>query len=642
MLSPQLIRFGDFELDLGSCELRRSGVRVKLEKQPLELLILLVTSGGRLITRQDIIDKLWGKDVFLETDQGINNAVRKIRVALRDHPKQPRFIETVIGRGYRFIPRIAEPAMSASPGALTPPNQRGQSNGEHPPQSNPGAGDERSVFRSRRRFGATVAILISVVALAIITYLSSSRDRLKGILNLSQPRHFDSLAVLPLENLSGDREQDYFADEMTDELVTKMAQISALRVASRTSAMHYKGTRKTLREIARELDVDAVVEGTVVRSGTHVRITAQLIDTRTDKHLWANAYERDFGEVLLLQSAVAQDIAHEIQAQLTTPEKTQFASVHTENPEAYEAFLKGRYFFNKFTTEGFTKGSEYFKIAIRIDPNYAAAYAGLADCYHLLGTSGAIAPNQVMPKAEAAALEALRIDDSIADAHYSLANAYTWYDWNWTGAEREFRRGMELNSKYALGRMWYSLYLSLLGRFEQGVSEQKRALELDPMSLIMNANLARAYYFARRYDEAIAQAKKTLEMDPDFGMAVLYLSRTYAQKRMYKEFVALIQAHTPMGERASPVETLANGRVSERSAYRAVLQELVEQEDPVYAAPLYAQLGDKDKAFRSLDLCYKEHCRYIAYLKAQPDFDSLRSDPRYKDLLKRIAIPQEP
>jgi TolB-like protein/DNA-binding winged helix-turn-helix (wHTH) protein/Tfp pilus assembly protein PilF len=640
MLSQQLIRFGDFELDLGSYELRRSGLRVKLEKQPFELLVLLATSGGRLITRQDIINKLWGNDVFLETDQGINNAIRKIRIALRDRPERPCFVETVTGKGYRFIPRIAELAVSATPAVLAPAKQRGEARVEGHPQSSPLAGDHRSVSQRMFRFGAPVAILFSLAAVAMITSFSSSHSRLKGTLAPTQTGHIDSLAVLPLENLSGDREQDYFADEMTDELVTKMAQISALRVASRTSAMHYKGTRKTLQEIARELDVDAVVEGTVVRSGLRVRITAQLIDARTDKHLWANTYESGFRDVLLLQSEVAQDIAHEIRAHLTEPEKTQFASARSINPEAYEAFLKGRYFFNKWTTEGFNKGSEYFKIAIRIDPNYAAAYAGLADCYQLLGTSGAVRPNEVIPKAEASAQQALRLDDGVADAHFSLANAYTWYDWNWAGAEREFRRGMELNSNNALGRMWYSLYLSILGHLEEGVREQRRALELDPMSLIMNANLARAYYFARRYDEAIAQAKATLEMDPGFGMAVLYLSRAYAQKGLYGQLVALLQEHSPMGERMSAEERLVLGGIYEHSGYHTVLQELLKHEDPVYAAPLYAQLGDKERAFESLERCYTEHCRYISYLKVQPDFDILRSDPRYRDLLRRIGMPQ--
>ena len=443
-----------------------------------------------------------------------------------------------------------------------------------------------------------------------------------------------ALAVLPLENLSRDPEQEYFADGITDALITDLAKVSNVRVTSRTSMIHYKATKKSIKDIGRELHVDAVVEGTVTRSGNRIRITAQLIQVSTDMHLWAEAYERDVSEILTVQNEVATDIARRVSA-VVKP----LGQARRVNAEAYGAYLKGRYFFYQYTNQGWQQSIDNFNQAIESDPNFAPAYSGLADAYLVAGAYGAIPGPEALTHCKAAAAHALELDDKLASAHYALATAYAWYDWNWENAEREFHRALELDPNDALGRNWYGGYLSLQGRHDEAVDEHERARELEPFSLIINANLARSLYWARRYDEAIVQAKKTLQMDPGFGVALFWLEGSLRHKNLFEQAVALrLAISTP--ERA---ESIRNTFQTEGFAgiLRADGETFKNSGELISAARCFAQIGEKLEALSLLEDCYAHRCSSMATLKAEPDFDVLRSEVRFQNLLERLGLLEE-
>jgi TolB-like protein/Tfp pilus assembly protein PilF len=455
------------------------------------------------------------------------------------------------------------------------------------------------------------------------------------------------LAVLPLDNLSGDPTQDYFADGMTDELITDLAQIRALRVISRTSVMGYKGVRKSLPEIARELNVDAVVEGTVLRSGDEVRITAQLIQAPADKHLWAESYEGNLRDTLALQKEVARNIAEQIRIEVTPREQAALKSVKAIDPEAYEAYLKGRYFWDKRTADGLKKAVDYFNQAIVKDPNYAAAYSGLADTYALLGDwqYAVMTPKEAMPRAKAAAIKALELDDSLGEAHASLAFCLDGFDWNFEAADREFRRAIELSPNYATGHHWYSWHLALLGRNSEAIAEMTKAENLDPLSLIINADLAELFLIAHFPDEATEQSRKTIEMDPNFAFGHNQLAQVYLQKHMFPEAIAELEKAIQISG-GSPTFTanLARAYAATNKKVEALglLNDLKRSSAPgnAYAAEIamiYAALGDKDQAMVWLEKGYEE--RFNPGVLLRPGLDPLRSDPRFQELIRRIRLP---
>src|SRR5215470_2959363 len=427
-MSSAKLRFRDYQLDPEGFELRRAGHRLRLERKPMELLILLAEKQGQLVKREEIIEKLWGKDFFFDAENGINNAIRKIRSALNDDPEQPRFVETSVGKGYRFIApveRVLEPAVAL----VTEP---------HPARQGPA--------RSRWMLAGLPALAVATLIAATLAFnIAGIRTR---VFARSVPP-IRSIVVLPLENLSGDATQEYFADGMTDALITDLAQVSSLRVISRTSAMHYKGSHQTLPAIARELNVDAVVEGTVIRSGDRVRITAQLLDARSDRHLWAKAYDRDIHEIMSLQQDVADNIFQEIQARLTPEENLRAGRKRQVNPEAYDNYLRGLYFWHKFTAEGMTRAAEYFEKSVQKDPSYALGYAWLANTYGQLADFVG-PPTDFMPRSKEATEKAVQLDDGLAEAHDSLANLKFYYEWDWAAADREFQRALQLNSGNAL------------------------------------------------------------------------------------------------------------------------------------------------------------------------------------------------
>ncbi|MBZ5543781.1 MAG: protein kinase [Acidobacteriia bacterium] len=497
---------------------------------------------------------------------------------------------------------------------------------------------------------ATATALLAVVALLIGLNVAGLRDRLLTAVGARRAvplSKIESLAVLPLENLSGDPEQEYFSDGMTEELITDLGQISALRVISRTSVMQYKGTKKPLPEIARELNVDAMVEGSVLRAGDRVRITAQLIQANPEKHLWAESYERDLRDVLALQSEVAQDITNKIQIRVTPQQQARLASARPVNPEAHELYLKGRYEWNKRTEQGLEKGLQYFEDAIAKDPNYATAYAGLADSYQVLGTNGFLPAGDTYPKARAAALKALEIDGDLADAHASLASVLAGFDRDWTSAEREYRRAIELNPGYATAHQWYALLLSILARHGEAIREIEEARKLDPLSVRINANVGEVLFFARQYDAAIEQLRKALELEPNDVTSHVLLGWAYMQKGMHQEAVAEIQkaANQRTGS-LEPLAQLANayavaGKRNEAHTVLNQLKALSKQRyvGPYLTATTYVGLGQREEAFAWLERAFEVHDPYLTILNVDPRLDPLRSDPRFQALLRRMNFP---
>jgi TolB-like protein/Tfp pilus assembly protein PilF len=453
-----------------------------------------------------------------------------------------------------------------------------------------------------------------------------------------------SLAVLPLENLSHDREQEYFSDGMTEELIADLGKIRALRVISRTSAMRYKGAAKSVPEIARELKVDAVVEGSVLRSGDRVRITAQLIRASTDEHLWSESYERDGKDVLALQSEVARAIAREIQVAVSAREIAQLASSRVVDPEAHRLYLLGRHYESQRSAEGLQKALDSYEQSIAKDPSYAAAYSGLADTYTLLGFY-VVPAREAMPRAKAAALKALALDDSLAEAHQSVGDVAETYDWDWSTAEKEFRRSIELNPSYAMAHHHYSLHLDAFGRLEEALAEAKRALECDPLSPIVNNLLALQYYLLRRYDEAIAQYRRTLEIDPNLGASNIELGFSYAAKGMLREAIAVGEKHsataTALRARGALGYFLAlsgdrEGALRQLEGLRALSQ--LQYVAPHHFYLIYLGLGEKDQAFAWLEKAHQDRSGIFFQLKADPVNDPLRSDPRFADLLRRVGL----
>jgi TolB-like protein/DNA-binding winged helix-turn-helix (wHTH) protein/Flp pilus assembly protein TadD len=635
-----VVRFGTYEVSLQSGEVRKAGLRIRVQQQPMKLLEILLEHPGEVVTREELRSRVWPSESFGDFDQALNIAIGKLRSALGDSAESPRFIETLPKRGYRFIADVSVVDTDGRP-------KRQEPVAGDPPATDPGPkiqGIGLAVAPQRRllptRWIIAASALVIIVSLAILSvWVFRSRA--------PAPTGIRSIAVLPLENLSGDASQNYFADGMTDELITDLAQISALRVISRTSVMVYKGARKPLPQIARELNVDAVVEGTVLRSGDQVRITAQLIEASTDKHLWSQSYEGELRDTLALQNRVASAIADQIRINLTPQEQAALKNVKVVNPEAYESYLKGRYFWNKRTADGLKAALAYFKQAIEEDPKYAQSYSGLADTYALLGDwqYAVMTPKEAFPQAKAAAIKALELDSTLGEAHNSLAFVLDGFDWDFDSAGKEFQRAIELNPGYATAHHWYAWHLSLLGRYDEAIAEMRKAENLDPLSLIINADLAELLVLAHSYDESIRQSRKTIEMDPNFALAHNQLAQAYLQKQRYDEAVAELKTAVQLsGGSPAFIANLARAYVVSGKRTEAVklLGDLKKRSNPGYSnaseiAVIYASLGDTDQAMNWLEKGYEE--RFNPGVLLRPGFDPLRSDPRFQNLVRRIGLP---
>ena len=634
-----VVRFGTYEVSLQSGEVRKAGLRIRVQQQPMKLLEILLEHPGKVVTREELRGRVWPNEGFGDFDQALNIAIGKLRSALEDSAENPRFIETLPKRGYRFIADVS--VLDADAPLKRPESLAGDLSGlerktepGHKPQ-----GDGLAVAPKRRLWltrGVIVALALVVTLSILSVWLLRSRGR--------APAGIRSLAVLPLENLSGDASQNYFADGMTDELITDLAQISALRVISRTSVMVYKAARKPLPQIARELNVDAVVEGTVLRSGDQVRITAQLIEAATDKHLWSQSYEGELRDTLALQNRVASAIADQIRINLTPREQAALKNAKVVNPEAYESYLKGRYFWNKRTADGLKAALAYFNQAIEEDPKYAQAYSGLADTYALLGDWGyaVLAPSQAYPKAKAAAIKALELDNTLGEAHTSLAFVFDVYDWDWKSAEREFRRAIELNPGYATAHHWYAWHLSEMGRSSEAMVEMRKAENLDPLSLIISADMAELFLVAHLNDDAIKQSRRTADMDSNFAVAHYELGQAFVQEHRYNEGIAEFRkavdlsggSSIPFGSNLAYAYALSN----QRDEALRILNDLKTRStrDASEIALIYVGLGEKDQAMTWLETAYAEH--FNPSILVRPAFDPLRSDPRFQDLVHRIGL----
>jgi TolB-like protein/DNA-binding winged helix-turn-helix (wHTH) protein/Tfp pilus assembly protein PilF len=619
---PRVLKFGVFEVDLQTGEIRKAGVRQKLAGQPFQVLQVLLEHPQEIVTREELRERLWPGNTFVDYELALKKAVNRLREVLGDSADSPHFIETVPRRGYRFLVNI---------------------------QAAERAGDETATAVPPAKVHIPWALVVSLtLALIAALLLGFNIDKLRTrIFAKSGSLEIRSIAVLPLDNLSKDPSQDYFSDGITDALTTELAQIGSLRVISRTSAMHFKGTRETLPEIGRELNVDAVVEGSITRSENRVRITAQLIEAPSDRHLWAKSYERDLKDILTLQDEVARDIAKEIRVKLTPEERTRLATVRPIDPAAHEAYLKGRYYLNKRTEEGFGRAIEYFSEAIQKDPNYALGHSGLADSYVLLGEYSLTPAKEAFTKAREAAAKALELDDSLAEAHNALAAVKEDYDWDWLGAEREFQRAIELNPGYATAHQWYAELLSELGRHEQALAQIKQGQQLDPFSLIVNVVYADALRTAGEDDLAIEQLRKTLEIDPNFAHAHFHLGMTYLRKGTFAEAIAEFQRAATLSPNVTDYKGglgYAYARAGKRAEARKVLDELKERSRRryvswFYIAVIYAGLDEKDQAFTCLEKAYTQHEQGFVVMNREPMFDPLRSDPRFADLLLRMNLP---
>ena len=621
--------FGPFRLDPEERLLLRDGRPVPLAPKVTETLFLLVQNAGHLVDKDELVKRVW-PDAFVE-EGNLNKNIFLLRKVLGQCDGGLEYIETVPKRGYRFAATVSEVA-------------EGETSSQ--PQTSTGAKQAASVrpmqwLRAKQAIGILLLLILAVVAAWQISWRS------RGSATSDTPA-IHSLAVLPLENLSGDPGQDYFADSMTDELITNLGQIGELRVISRTSAMQYKrGGRKPLPQIARELNVDAVVEGTVVRSGNQVRITAQLIQAHADRHIWAQSYEGNARDVLTLQRQIASAIAEQIRLKLTPQEQTLLKTAHIVNPGAYEDYLRGHYVVQTGAIDGYERSIVYFNQAIAKDTENALAYAGLAESYVELGHMVKLPPEQAFPSARKAALRAIQLDDSLAEAHQALANVKFLYDWDFPAAEREFLRALELNPNSLNARADYADYLIAMGRSDESIAERRRNLEIDPLSRRPIWALATGYYWARRYDEAITQSRYGIELDPNHWSGHLDLGLALEQKHQFPEAMSELQKAIETSNDKTWVSFIAHDMAlsGDRAGAQKIIADLQQLSKRTYVSPwlfamIYPDLGDKEKAFTWLEKCYKRREHDLVFSKVWPMFDSLRSDTRYQDLIRRVGLPQ--
>ena len=631
------VQFGVFELDPEAGELRKRGMLVKLQEQPFQLLAVLIERAGEVVTKDDLRQRLWPSDTFVDFDHGLHSAITRLREALGDSSESPRFIETVPRRGYRFVAQV------------TGIDKKAQSDvAVEQPISSPGAQPGKGARPGK--FGARIlAGLLSGALLLVILLGLNVRGFRRWLLRESNPptgAQITSLAVLPLEDLSGGAKQDYFADGITDELITSLAKINSIEVISRTSTMQYKGVHQKLSQIARELGVDGIVEGTIVRSGDRIRMTAQLIYAPADRHVWAERYDRDARDIPVLENEIARTIAQQIRGKLSSEQERRF----TANPidtAAHEAYLQGRYYWNKRNQRALWEAVRYFEQAIEKDPRYAPAYVGLADAYNVLGSWGleALPPQEAFGKSRAAAEKAFQLEPDSAEVHTALSSIRV-FDRDLRGAEMEYQRALQLNPNYVPAHQWYSQYLCKLGRFDECLVQAQRAHALDPSYVIAAADVGYRLYWARRYRDAIPPLQKTIEFNPDFGIAHRWLGQNYEGLGMYSEAITELQKAGQLSD-GGPIDLGALGHAygvsGQRMAARNILHRLEELGKRRYVsgydkALVYVGLGEKDRALESLEAAFREQSTWMLHLKVDPRLDPLRADAHFTELMRRLGL----
>ncbi|MGB7025047.1 MAG: winged helix-turn-helix domain-containing protein [Candidatus Acidiferrales bacterium] len=629
------LRFGDFVVNPRARTLHRQGIRLKLHRQPFEILLLLLERPGEVVTREKIAQVLWS-DTFVDCEHGMNTAIKKLRQTLGDSADEPRFIETVPRIGYRFTaevqaetPPLTQPAGPSQPAPL-------------------GAASPR-MFQDFLRRKRLVPIAASLAFFAIAgAYFLHFRHPSRA----SAPSGRIMLAVLPFENLTGDPGQEYFSDGLTEEMISQLGRAALERfgVIAPSSVMQYKDRQQQLDRIGRELGVEYVLEGSVRRDLRNVRISARLVQLEDQKLVWSRQYDRELTSLLPLQQEIAQEIADEIQLTLgdihtrTAPVRAVAAS--PTSYEAYDLYLKGRYFLNKRNAQGFQQAIRYFQQAIAKDPRYALAYAGLADSYALTSSYNLDPGGNLPPKARAAALRALQIDETLAEAHNALALIAENYDWDWQTAGKEFRRAIDLNPNYPTAHQWYAEYLAWQGRFDEAFAESERARQLDPLSLIITTDHAAILYYSRQYDRAIEQLHTVLDIQPDFPRARAILILAYVQKGQFAQASAYIESfrRTDHSPAVWAVDSYLYGRAGQLAQARHALakfQQLnrhAQVDSATFLALAYAGSGEKEQLFNALQQALVERSNSLVALKVDPIYDPYRADPRFQALLRRVGL----
>lgn len=640
----EIVRFGLYTADLHAFELKKGQATVPLQNLPFRILALLLCDPGRVVTREEIRKELWPADTFVDYERGISTGVGKLREALGDSAGNPRFIETVGRRGYRFI----------APATMVPRESSGSpANGAVTSAAAAAAPAPSPVIKvseaadfgplpvsSSRRIRP---ILWAIASLCVVAIAATVIARWRSA---SRQPQIVSIAVLPLQNLSEDAEQDYLNDGLTDALTTRLAEIGDLRVISRTTAMHYKHTQKTTPEIARELGVDALLEGSLIRSGNRLRVNVQLIQTSNDQHLWANEYDRDLADVLTLEGDLAREIAGQIRSRLTPEQQERLARRTTRDPEAYALYLQGRYYWHQRSQESLTKAIGYFEQAIARDPDFASAYSGLADSYVVLQSFGPTSSPEAASRAAKYAERAIALDNNLADAHCSRAYVRLYKDWDFKGAEQEFRLALALNPNYATAHQWYSELLTMEGRYAEGIQEVEKALQLDSQSAVIHHEAAQTYNTARQYDRAILEYNKALELDPRLYVSYFGLYLAYRRKGDFDTAIHYGTMHASyLGQpyEKAFAEAVATYRRGGKEAFlhRSLL---VWSKAPLWSAMIgqvwdYGALHDSEGTLRVLEREYKRH-NICAVYALEPELDWMRSDPRLQAFVRKIGLPE--
>jgi TolB-like protein/DNA-binding winged helix-turn-helix (wHTH) protein/Tfp pilus assembly protein PilF len=622
---PQLYEFGPFRLDPNERKLLRGNEIVVLTPKAFDTLLLLVRNSGHLLEKDELITMLW-PETFVE-EGSLSNNIFLLRKALGENPA---FIETVPRRGYRFVGAVRQ----FPPAAPTHPEK---------PHEMGARGFASLPAKAQRPWRSRAALQIAAVALLALLASAGWFYRRAG----RGGETIDSLAVLPFVNANADPNTEYLSDGITESLINSLSQLPNLKVMSRDSAFRYKGKDTDVQTVGRELGVRAVFKGRVTQRGDTLNISAELIDARDSSHIWGQQYDRKLSDMVALREELAREMAHALRMRLTGAEERRLTKSYTANPEAYQDYLKGRYWWNKGTEDGFNKGVEYFRQAIAKDPAYALAYSGLADGYSSLADFGLLPAKEAYLKAKDAALKAVELDDTLAEAHGSLALIKSSYDWDWSGADKEIRRAIELNPGYADAHRLHAEVLWQTGRLNEAIAESKANLELDPISLGNNVDLGVEYFLARQYDRAVEQERKVLELDPNYVDAYYFRGIAYLKKSMYKEGKADLEKGVAIAPASEVALTglgygyAVAGRRAEAHRILDKLNELSKQKyvSPIWRVKIYAALVEKDKAFEWLEKAYEDHSIVsVGYIKTNPMFDPLRTDPRYADLLRRTNL----
>lgn len=615
--SRETFHFGVFQLDLKAGELHKAGVRVRLQDQPFRVLAVLVERAGTVVTREELRQRVWPSNVYVDFDQGLNNAIKKLREALGDSADTPTLIETVARHGYRFIAPVGAPPPARPAEPHRPSGSRALRNG---------------ILISSAT--ALVAALGFWAWHESTTHLAASPGKV-------------TLAVLPFENLSGDPDQEFFSDGMTEEMIAQLGKLNPerLTVIARGTVAKYKHSNLAADQIGRELHADYLVQGSVRRVPDRVRITVHLIRVPEQTDRWAESYDREARDVLALQDSVARAIADRINITLAPAQRSGQAAPRNVDPDAYEAYLKGRYYWNKRTAEGMQKAQSYFQQAINKDPGYGAAYSGLADCNSGLTWHGFTSPAETLPRAKAAALRAIEIDPQSAEAHASLG-LVLHHEWDWLAAEAEFRRALQLDPLNANAHHWYGDYLSVRGRHQEALAEARKASDLDPLNLMIGTWLGLRYYLARNYGAAIEQGRSTVELDANFAASHLLLGEAYVQTRLHErglselKTAASLSGNSPLYLAQVAVAYASEGRKTEALQIAAQLQAASARQyvSPYGLAQIYAALNDREQTFKWLDNAYADRAVWMSYLGVDPVFDGYRPDQRFQDLLRRVRL----